>query len=181
MIGNDRVPATVDMARDLGSRLRKSDRDEIAAASGLIPEESIVLCVKVSKRSDAWLVNGVPAAIAGVADSFEGEGIGRVWMLASDEAEKFPKRLLQGNREYVQELLEGYQMLSNFVDDRNKKAQRWLSWLGFTIGDPVPYGLFGLPFRPFWMFRSGVSSVTRQDTVNPSYESLISCVEVKNV
>lgn len=168
MIANERVSATEAMAVDLGSRLRQSDRDEIEAASGMIPEQSIVLCVKVSKRSDAWLVDGRPAAIAGVADSWEGKGIGRVWMLASDEAEQFPKRLLHGNREYVQELLEGYEMLSNFVDDRNKKAQRWLNWLGFTIGEPVPYGIYGFPFRPFWMSKSGVSGVTRHDTVNPS-------------
>jgi hypothetical protein len=158
------VPATMAMAEDLSTRLRLADRQEIEAASGMDPAQALIWSVRESKRSDAWMVDGRAAAIAGVATHRQDPSIGLVWMLGSDDADRFPKRLLSGNKQYVKELLKDYRMLSNYVDKRNVKAQRWLKWLGFSLGEPEPFGVSRLPFKPFWMFNTGVLSVTRQDT-----------------
>ena len=159
-----RVPATLAMAEAMAPRLRKADRDEVLAASGLNAAVALRIAVERSRRSDAWLVDGEPAAIAGVMDCAGAPHIGVVWMLATDVADKFPKRLLLGNREYVSSLLIGYDILLNFVDNRNIKAQKWLQWLGFTLEEPRPHGVAGLPFRQFWM-RKAERSAPRQDAV----------------
>jgi len=49
--------------------------------------------------------------------------------------------------------LAGYSHLENWVDARNTKAINWLRWLGFTVHDPVPFGVAGLPFHRFDMRR----------------------------
>lgn len=38
-------------------------------------------------------------------------------------------------------LLDDFHIVTNFVDNRNTKAQRWLQWLGFTLGAPQPFGV----------------------------------------
>jgi hypothetical protein len=44
-----------------------------------------------------------------------------------------------------------YPQLENHVDARNRRALRWLGWLGFTIEAPAPWGVEGRPFHRFWM------------------------------
>jgi len=46
-------------------------------------------------------------------------------------------------------MLAVYPRLVNHVDERNEASKRWLSWLGFELGEPEPHGPFGIPFRPF--------------------------------
>jgi hypothetical protein len=173
MIRAHSVPATMEMAEDLATRLRFADRREIESSSGMDPAQALIWSVRESKRSDAWIVNGRAAAIAGVATHRQDPSIGIAWMLGSDDADLFPKRLLLGNREYVKELLKEYRMLSNYVDNRNTKSHRWLKWLGFSIGEPEPFGVSRLPFRPFYMFNPGVPSVSRQDTESDETASRI--------
>jgi hypothetical protein len=150
-----RREATPGMAFDLGGRLRQADVEEIKAACGLGGQEVLVQAVLKSRQADAWLVNERLVAMSGVSRSLTQAGVGIVWMLASAEADLFPKYLLRGQRDYVQELLQGHDMLFNFVDNRNIKSQRWLKWLGFHLGDPVPFGVAQLPFRPFWINAGG--------------------------
>ena len=149
------------------------------AASGMDAAKALAIAVAISSRSDAWLVNGRPAAMAGVVPHHEDMSVGIVWMLASDEADAFPKNLLKGNREYVRSLLDDYHILVNFVDNRNIKAQRWLQWLGFTLDEPAPFGLAQLPFRRFWMEGAGASDAARPGMVLSS-RSDRNCVEVES-
>jgi ribosomal protein S18 acetylase RimI-like enzyme len=148
----NRVSATMDMARELAPRLRQTDRDEIYSASGLCPEQTLLSAVEGSIRADAWLLDdGSVAAIAGVYPSEKSDRVGIVWMLASDEAAKFPKRLLRGNKDYVCELLDGRDIVFNYVHQKNIQAQKWLRWLGFNLGEPTPHGVLGELFMPFWL------------------------------
>lgn len=45
----------------------------------------------------------------------------------------------------------------NVVDERNKTAQKWLQWLGFKLGDAIPFGVNGELFHPYWKNCAGVS------------------------
>ena len=36
---------------------------------------------------------------------------------------------------------------ANYIDARNLRGIEWFNWLGFSVGDPVPYGLNDEPFR----------------------------------
>lgn len=158
------VTATRLMAEAMAPKLRQADRDEIAAASGMDPQAALLLAVERSQRSDAIVIDGEAVAMAGVMDFPLDPQIGVVWMLATDAADRVPKRLLQEKREYVLALLNGYDMLLNFVDNRNTRAQKWLQWLGFTLEAPEPHGVAGLPFRRFWM-RKANAGAPRQDAI----------------
>lgn len=151
----DRIPATVEHALDLGARLREADVQEVKAACGMDGAQALTLAVEQSSRADAWLSGGKLVMISGLSEMAGAPNVGVVWMLASQDVDRMPRCLLHGKREYVKELLEGRDVLMNFVDNRNIKAQRWLIWLGFTMGEPEPFGIEGLPFRPFWLSTQG--------------------------
>jgi hypothetical protein len=170
-----RRPATLGQAYDLGKRLRQADLLEIKASCGMEGTDALVHAVLNAKRADAWLVDEHLVAMSGVSGSLADHGIGVVWMLASAEADRFPKYLLRGQRQYVQELLQGHDMLFNFVDNRNIKAQRWLRWLGFHLGEPTPFGVAQLPFRPFWLHAHG-----EPECPSPGHDE-VNRVEVKHV
>jgi hypothetical protein len=170
-----RAPATLAMAEYLAPRLRRADKEEVFAASGMEAGEALIQAVRMSRRTDAWIFDDKPEAIAGVCDLPGHPACGVIWMLASDVVDKAPKRLMMGNREYVQELLTEYDVLFNFVDNRNTKAQRWLKWLGFQLAAPAPYGVMGLPFRHFWMAK-GELGAARHGTVKSVEDE--HCVEV---
>jgi hypothetical protein len=162
-----RVDATLAMAEDLGARLRQSDEQELLAAYGYGGAQALVESVQEASVAHAWLVDGRPICMSGVRTQVEDEGrIGVIWMVASDEAESYRKELfMQGKREYVMNMLNDHDVLINFVDNRNTKSHRWLRWLGFSMGDPVPFGHANTDFRPFWLRPHGESSATRQGTI----------------
>jgi hypothetical protein len=151
----DRVKATMEHALDLGGRLREADAAEVKAACGLGGVQALVQAMHVSAQTDAWLDDGKVVAMSGISSTPEAKNIGVIWMLASPELDRMPRCMLRGKRQYVHELLNGREMLMNFVDNRNIKAQRWLIWLGFTMGEPEPFGIEQLPFRPFWLSAKG--------------------------
>jgi hypothetical protein len=155
MIDLQRIEATMAHAKELGPRLRQADKDEVQAACGLAAEDALILAVAHAKKAHAWLLDGELVAISGISGSLIDDGVGVIWMLASDGVERVPKLLLKGQRQYVRDLLQGHDMLLNFVDNRNIKAHRWLRWLGFQLGDPKPFGAAGLPFRLFTMSAHG--------------------------
>jgi hypothetical protein len=142
-------------AKDLGARLRASDSEEVMAACGMDGVQALTTAISECARADSWFSDGKLVMISGVSSVSDKPEIGVVWMLASDDVDRMPRCLVHGKREYVQELLSGRDLLTNFVDNRNTKAQRWLAWLGFTLGDPVPFGIQNLPFRPFWLSAHG--------------------------
>jgi hypothetical protein len=155
MIDLQRIEATIAHAKELGPRLRQADQDEVMAACGMTGEDALILAVAHAKKAHAWILDGELVAVSGISGSLIDENVGVIWMLASDGVDRVPKLLLKGQRQYVRDLLQGHDMLLNFVDNRNIKAQRWLRWLGFQIGDPRPFGAAGLLFRPFLMSAHG--------------------------
>lgn len=142
-------PATPDDARALV--LRAADRAEIDALTGRDPRA--VLAESVDRSTSAWagcadgalvcLFGVVPLSLAGVT--------GIPWLLGSDAVTRYGRPFLRRNRAYVRTMLREYPVLRNVVDARNAVSIRWLKWLGFTMGQPVPMGVRGLPFIPFWM------------------------------
>ena len=151
----DQRPATLADAHDLGPRLRKADQLEVKSASGMDACKVLVEAVTGATQADAWSCQGKVLAISGLSRCKWSPRTGVIWMLGCEEMEKFPKEMMRGRRQYVKELLKGHDMLLNFVDNRNTAAQRWLKWLGFSIGEPQPFGVAGLPFRPFWLSAHG--------------------------
>jgi hypothetical protein len=133
---------------ELATRLRKADRDEIEAASGMEPVDALRVSAELSAPACSIIDN----------DWDEGEVVGMfgcvpdgtVWLLAADALVQPPLRrqFLRECRTYLDAL--PYPLLHNVVDERNKVHIRWLQWMGFTfIGEPILVGPNKLPFRKF--------------------------------
>jgi hypothetical protein len=135
----------------IAGSIREADKSELWAAACLSPEAA--LWKSLSSSSMAWtgLYDSLPVCMFGVASGSELAGVGLPWMIGTQELDRLAITFLRRNKSKIQEMLDIYPRLMNYVDDRNKKAIRWLKWLGFIIGEPVPFGPFNMPFRPFEM------------------------------
>ncbi len=145
------VVATAEHVAELAETMRQADRDEIRAASMQEPLAALTNGLRASTHAWAGLLDGEVACIFGVAPISLMGGNGSVWLLGSDLIDQHPKHFLRRCRRQLAVMARGYSLLQNYVDDRNKKSIAWLEWLGFTIEEPVPHGIAGLPFRHFYL------------------------------
>lgn len=141
--------ATPADAVDLAPRLRRSDVEEIWAASASGPNDALLRAVEAGGW--AGTVDGQVEAIFGVAPLTLLGGVGCIYLLGSDAIERHAVPFLRLSRRYVGAMREDYAVLTNWVDARNETSIRWLRWLGFAIMSPAPFGPFGLPFHRFEM------------------------------
>jgi hypothetical protein len=132
------VPAEPRHIRTIAKRMRRADVEEILAASGKTPVQAL---------AHTALINGRPEMMFGVGDLNILAGVGAPWLLGTDEVVRHQTAFLRGSRDWLDQLLQRYSVLRNFVDDRNKVSIRWLKWLGFSLLDPVDMG--GHAFRLF--------------------------------
>lgn len=147
-----RVRATrLDDLQIVADNARQADKDEMQAAAGATVMECLQRGYAESLR--CWSICDDDHPIAVVGDVMTGIGHGLPWMVTTDDVPFHARGFLRASRAVLANMLERHSTLSNMVDDRNKAAIRWLSWLGFEIGEPVPAGHLGLPFRSFRLVR----------------------------
>lgn len=132
-----------------GLVLRPEDRLEAEAWSHDPPEKTVADSIAGSSEAWAGLAGGELVCLFGVAPLTLVGVTGIPWLMGSVRLEQHQRAFLRRNRDFVERWNREYPVLRNFVDVRNKTSQRWLRWLGFTLGEPVPYGVSGLPFHPF--------------------------------
>lgn len=142
----------LDDLQTVADNARQADRDEMQAAAGA----TVLDCLKrgYTESLRCWSICDDDHPIAVVGDVMQGIGYGLPWMVTTDDVPFHARGFLRASRAVLVDMLERHSTLANMVDDRNKAAIRWLSWLGFTIGEPIPAGVQGLPFRPFFIYRS---------------------------
>lgn len=129
--------------------LRLSDIEEIWASHHLTPEMAVKMCIAETMWSCTVLANGKAVAIFGINPETIFGKKALVWMLATEELNKIPRRFARHSRKFIDYMLEQYPYLYNYVDDRNKKSIEWLRFCGADIHDPKPFGIEQLPFRYF--------------------------------
>lgn len=76
---------------------------------------------------------------------------GSPWFLCTDKFDEFRISFAKESKHFVQDLLEEYGFLANFVDSRHEASIRWLKWLGFTVRDDFEL-LLNDPEVPFYYF-----------------------------
>ena len=136
--------ATIEDARHIGANLRDSDRAEIEAL-GLRPEFAVLSSFKESDEAYTGTVDGEPAMIFGIgATPLSDEA--SIWALGTPLCDKVPVSMVRLGRQVVDAFLEDFPVLTNHCDARYEKTIKWLRLLGFSVGEPEPYGDNGAPF-----------------------------------
>lgn len=140
--------ATIDDAVWMAPRLREADRRELIAHTGQHPEGVLRASVAMGGALTGE-IDGVPAAIIGCPMVNALPRTGRPWMMGTDLIDEHPVPVGIASREKVEEWKGQVDLMVNYVDSRNRKAVKWLSWLGFTIEEARPLGPFEVPFHRF--------------------------------
>lgn len=150
--------ATEHLARELAADMCAEDVAEVLAGGQPTPLASLLFSLSVSELAVAMMINSKVAAIFGVQPlppeggeaAYLGplrRGIG--WVLTSNVSRRHPRAYMHHSRVVVKALLDYCPDLTNLMDARHKPALRWAKWMGFEMGEPMPYGPAGLSFIPF--------------------------------
>jgi len=136
----------------VANNMRQEDADEVRAGCGQTPAEALMYCFF---KGDPCMTmvgrSGRPMGMWGVVP--QEEGLGRIWLLGTDEMVDDPANRLRFLREakgYLAKVGERYQVLFNCADARNEVHIKWLRWMGFTfIAEHPNYGAEGRAFLEF--------------------------------
>lgn len=145
------VPATKEHAIEMAGKLRRADVEELKAVGKHNATKALIDSLDISVSAWTGIYDGKPAFIFGVADCPNHEKVGIPWMMGTPALDKCAKEFIKINPKYINYMRKRYNILINFVDVRNKRAIRWLEWLGFEMSDPKPYGVNNMPFMQFYM------------------------------
>ncbi|TMN24498.1 hypothetical protein [Pseudoxanthomonas sp. X-1] len=129
--------------------IRAPDVDEFWAAARLTPAQALSMSLEC--RGDRWaaLHEGKLLCIFGVARGSLLTTSGTIWLIGHRRIDRMARAFLVDCRPTLDAILSRYSHLSNYVDARNRRAIRWLQWLGFQIHPAAPHGAEGLPFHYF--------------------------------
>lgn len=143
------TPTTYEDCLDLALTMRESDKEEVYATAHYTPKQALLFGLTNSLVTYTVKVNDELVMIFGVSKLPFVYGA-CPWMLAADNIEKYGVVFYRNTKKHMDAMLIQYGYLENYVDARNEKSIKWLSWLGFTIEPPEPYGLDGKMFHRFW-------------------------------
>lgn len=145
------VEPTADDVEHVAANLRRGDKDEIHATLGHRRYlDALNLALAASTSAVVWVnAYGEPMAVAGVYTTSLLDRRGAPWLMATPAVERYPGALISCGRAYTTAALQEYAVLENYVDDRNKKSVAWLQHVGFSMGEPQPFGALQMPFRKF--------------------------------
>ena len=128
--------------------MRDMDRVEAVYQTGKEPEDALRLTYLAGQQVLAIAGdNDQPMGLCGVISD------GCIWMVCTDELfsnKKYRIQLIRKGRKWVDNLLQSYKVLYNFVYAENHTAIKWLKALGFTFVNY--YEKYGDQEKPFYEF-----------------------------
>lgn len=122
---------------DLVVHIREVDKREVQSISGREISELLLAPRPYSHKTWAAKSDEGLVALFGYANYESQPGVGVPWLLGTDLIEKHEKDLLALSKPYTKLMEQLFTKLHNYVATDNESAIRWLSWLGFTIDDPI--------------------------------------------
>jgi hypothetical protein len=131
------LSATEDDARELAPLLRPEDRAEVLAL-GLDPIDGLLQSLIGAQEAWTYRAEGQIVCMAGITPLSLIGRTGVPWLLGSELVVQHRRVFMVETCRMVARWLTLFDVLRNVVDDRYDAAIRWLSWLGFEIGDPFP-------------------------------------------
>ena len=133
---------------EVARNISPADWDEIAAASAMFPDEALRECYLKSFRCWSVVYGGRCVFVFGLAR--EDWKWVAPWAFSTPEVSRFPIAFLKGSRSVASALFSRYPYMRNWVDARHEKSISWLTFMGFKLGEPQPYGVYGMDFIPFF-------------------------------
>ena len=145
-------------APPLAAGLRPADLQEIKSHVGEDPVAHIERSIMCSDPGYTILnAINIPVAVFGVIPDAREAGVGKIWMLASDEFVSYRYLFLRHCRDWIERLQQEYSVLWNYIDARNTVHIRWLKWCGFIfIRSIAEHGVERIPFLEFERVRPGL-------------------------
>lgn len=147
-------PARISDIHFVAANIRPADRAEIAASTGEPPLKELAggyvesrpcLTIALSDTDE-------PVAMFGVVP-VEGQDyprVGVIWLLGTPAINSHVQQFLRESRARLADVCAGYDIVGNFIDDRNALHIAWLKWLGFKLIKNHPQ--YGAEQRPFTEF-----------------------------
>lgn len=126
--------------------LRTEDRRELEAMSGMGSN----LALLSTCYSSLWVKVALDSE--GIVTVFGLTEQGNPWMVGTDRMWKYPMTVMKAGKKYIQECLDEFGGLWNYVDYRNTRHILWLMKMGFTFtGETKEFS--GVDFLYFYMRR----------------------------
>jgi hypothetical protein len=136
----------------LAKVMREEDQQELWFASRSTPLQSLFNGYKGNR---CWTgVNHTTEEVFmmfGVSRKDEFTGV--PWMLASDDLKNVRRTFIKECGSYLEQMFEGYDVLTNHVWSKNEVHIKWLKWLGFKFLQAEPMGIDGELFYEFYKLR----------------------------
>lgn len=144
------VPVDQWMLEEIAANIRPSDREEIVASGWQDTLSALEASVRMSDTSSVAVIDGVPAAVLGVAKK---GGIltpyGCPWLLGSTVLHEH-RRLLLTEAPRVRDYMKiKYGHLENYVFAGSKQSVIWLQRIGFEMHEKHRHPATGEAFYRF--------------------------------
>lgn len=156
VFGNlETVDVTPDAIEYIADNLRATDAAELYASSGSKDfRHRIDLAVRGSLDAVVWVnAYGEPVGVQGVGTVSLLYNTGCPWLVGTPRLNEHLRAFISVGQLYTAQMLEHFAVLTNHVDQRNRKSVAWLQRLGYAMAKPEPYGALGLPFHQFQIER----------------------------
>lgn len=140
MIKYEVVPTNLAHMAELSLTMSSVDQREIWAAGHVKPWDAVFLGKMSSRDTKTFLADDQVMCIYGIGAGQSLSWHGVPWMLSTENLWKHGLHFARGSVAWMKDAKARYIELVNYVDARNTRASRWLSWLGFTIEEAQPYG-----------------------------------------
>lgn len=134
---------------EMAAKMRAGDRAE-CEAGGLTVRKAIWRSYRRSLIVRTAYINGDLAAIFGMGGDVMAE-TGAPWLFTTGVVERFPLLFVRAALAAVNEMLLVKTRLESYVSADYPQACRFLASIGFTLGDPEPFGPKAAPFRKYSM------------------------------
>lgn len=148
--------ATEDDIKEVAYRLRPEDAAEVRAATGadarlILPlsarDGRVILAAGLQENDRAEILFGV--------DPIEGvDRAGIIWLVSTPVIYDYPVEFVMRTQELLSRFHEDFDLLTNFIDERNTRHIKWLRWMNFVFLRRVEsYGAENRPFLEFVSYR----------------------------
>ena len=133
----------------IAPHMRGIDILEAWHLTGIEAEQALRMTIAATPEPVAGWIDGKLVAAWGVIPRTIACRTGIPWLVATDAMEGVWMSFLTLSEAELEEVAEGYDVLTNFVWVENEKAIRWLQWLGFEMVETVYMGAEHAPFYRF--------------------------------